>query len=90
MTERLQKSLSARGLSSRRKAEEWIQAGRVTCNGTVARLGDTADPELDEICVDLSEEQRTEFYRSLSVISHNLELCVGGIQRAKNIKNTEE
>ena len=52
MKERLQKILSSRGLCSRRKAEEWIQAGRVICNGKVARLGDTADPDLDEIKVD--------------------------------------
>ena len=52
MKERLQKILSARGLCSRRKAEEWIQAGRVTCNGAVAQLGDAADPEMDEIRID--------------------------------------
>ena len=52
MTERLQKILSARGICSRRKAEEWIIAGRVTCNGAVAGLGDSADPETDEIRVD--------------------------------------
>ena len=52
MKERLQKIISARGLASRRKAEEWISSGRVTCNGCVARLGDSADPDLDEILVD--------------------------------------
>lgn len=52
MKERLQKILSARGLCSRRKAEEWITSGRVTCNGVVAQLGDAADPEVDEIKVD--------------------------------------
>ena len=52
MKERLQKILSARGLASRRKAEEWIKAGRVTCNGKVCVLGDTADPEVDRITVD--------------------------------------
>ena len=52
MTERLQKILSARGICSRRKAEEMIQEGRVTCNGNVAKLGDVADPEMDEIRVD--------------------------------------
>lgn len=52
MTERLQKILSARGVASRRKAEEMILAGRVTCNGRVAELGQTADPEADEILVD--------------------------------------
>jgi 23S rRNA pseudouridine2605 synthase len=52
MTERLQKILSSRGVCSRRKAEEYILAGRVTCNGRVCTLGETADPELDEIMLD--------------------------------------
>lgn len=52
MEERLQKILSARGICSRRRAEEWITAGRVRCNGTVSHLGDTADPDRDEIRVD--------------------------------------
>ena len=51
MKERLQKILSARGVASRRKAEEMISAGLVTVNGTLAALGDTADPEIDEILV---------------------------------------
>lgn len=52
MKERLQKILSARGVASRRKAEEIITAGRVSVNGVTASLGDTADPELDQIAVD--------------------------------------
>ena len=52
MKERLQKILSARGVASRRKAEEMILAGRVTCNGIPAELGMTADPDADEICID--------------------------------------
>lgn len=52
MTERLQKILSARGIASRRRAEELITAGRVTCNGRVCLLGESADPDKDEICVD--------------------------------------
>ena len=52
MQERLQKILSARGVASRRKAEEWITAGRITVNGNTAVLGDRADPETDEIRVD--------------------------------------
>ena len=52
MTERLQKILSARGVASRRKAEEMITAGRVTVNGRTAVLGDTADINTDEILVD--------------------------------------
>ena len=51
MKERLQKILSARGVASRRKAEEMIRAGLVTVNGEMAVLGDTADPETDEILI---------------------------------------
>jgi len=51
MAERLQKILSARGVASRRKAEELILQGLVIVNGAVASLGDTADPETDEILV---------------------------------------
>ena len=62
MKERLQKILSARGVASRRKAEEMIQNGLVTVNGTVAALGDAADPEADEILVNGSPlPQRQEF-----------------------------
>lgn len=50
--ERLQKILSARGLASRRTAESWILAGRVSVNGRTAVLGDTADPETDDIRID--------------------------------------
>lgn len=52
MTERLQKIMSGRGVCSRRKAEEYITAGRVQINGVTARLGDGADPEVDEITLD--------------------------------------
>lgn len=52
MTERLQKILAARGLCSRRKAEELITAGRVTVNGRVAALGESADPDTDVIMLD--------------------------------------
>ena len=51
MKERLQKILSARGMASRRKAEELIRTGQVTVNGKTASLGDSADPETDEIRV---------------------------------------
>ena len=63
MEERLQKILSAAGVCSRRAAEKMIEEGRVTVNGQVARLGDKADPEKDDIRVDghpvRGEEQRT-------------------------------
>lgn len=52
MTERLQKILSARGVASRRTAEQMILDGRITVNGQTAALGQTADPHADEILVD--------------------------------------
>lgn len=52
MEERLQKLISTCGLASRRAAEEWIAAGRVTVNGEKARLGDRADLDRDTVLVD--------------------------------------
>ncbi len=52
MKQRLQKILSDRGVASRRKAELLIQQGRVTVNGNVASVGDSADCDLDKIEVD--------------------------------------
>lgn len=43
MEERLQKILSACGAASRRTAECYLSAGRVTVNGMPARVGDKAD-----------------------------------------------
>ena len=50
--QRLQKLIAAAGLCSRRRAEEWIQAGRITVDGQVARVGDQADPHQQTIRVD--------------------------------------
>lgn len=52
MEERLQKILSAAGLCSRRQAEEWLKAGRVTVDGVTASLGDKADKDHSVIAVD--------------------------------------
>ena len=52
MKERLQKLLSAAGVCSRRAAEGYITAGRVTVNGETALLGQQADSETDDIRVD--------------------------------------
>ena len=50
---RLQKFLSMAGVCSRRKAEQYILAGRVTVNGKVAdRLGTKVDPETDRVAFD--------------------------------------
>ncbi|MEE9607023.1 MAG: pseudouridine synthase, partial [Myxococcota bacterium] len=50
--QRLQKLLAAAGVASRRAAEEFVRAGRVTVNGRRARLGDSADPQRDVIALD--------------------------------------
>ncbi|MEB2346392.1 MAG: pseudouridine synthase [Deltaproteobacteria bacterium] len=50
--ERVQKLLAGAGLASRRAAEAWIRAGRVRIDGTVARLGDRADPASQTVTVD--------------------------------------
>ena len=55
MKERIQKILSSRGVTSRRNAEQFIVAGRITCNGVVCKLGDSADPDVDIILVDGKE-----------------------------------
>lgn len=48
---RLNKFISETGICSRRQADAWIEAGRVTLNGAVATLG-TQVGEGDEVCVD--------------------------------------
>jgi 23S rRNA pseudouridine2605 synthase len=50
--ERLQKVLASRGISSRRAAERLIAQGTVTVNGQVAAIGQSVDPDWDEIRVD--------------------------------------
>jgi 23S rRNA pseudouridine2604 synthase len=48
---RLNKYISETGVCSRREADKWIEAGRVTCNGQKAALG-TQVAEGDEVRVD--------------------------------------
>ena len=45
MKQRLQKILSDRGVTSRRKGEALIGQGKVTVNGQIAALGMTAHPQ---------------------------------------------
>jgi len=52
MAERLQKIISAAGIASRRAAEKMILDGRVSVNGRIAELGESADINCDEVCVD--------------------------------------
>ena len=48
---RLNKYISETGVCSRREADKWIDAGRVTCNGQVAALG-TRIADGDVVCID--------------------------------------
>lgn len=61
-TMRLQKYMSQAGVCSRRKAEEYITRGLVTVNGEKATLGQSVNPEEDEIVInDQVIEERREF-----------------------------
>ncbi len=78
MLERLQKILSARGIASRRKAEEYIAAGLVKVNGKVMKVGDKADPDKDTIEVDgkvLQARQEMLYYvvyKPVGVVTENI------------------
>lgn len=53
---RLQKFIALAGIASRRKAEEFIENGRVKVNGeTVREMGIKVDPETDRVLVDDKE-----------------------------------
>ena len=79
MQDRLQKILSAQGICSRRKAEEYIEAGLVRVNGEMATLGQKADPEIDQIEVDgkvLQDRAEMLYYimnKPLGVITSNVD-----------------
>ena len=49
--EKLQKIMATAGVASRRESERWIEAGRVSVNGTIAQIGDRATAK-DTIRVD--------------------------------------
>ncbi len=51
MTEKLQKVLARAGFGSRREMEGWIEAGRISVNGQIAKLGERVG-ENDTIRVD--------------------------------------
>ncbi len=65
---RLQKLIAEAGIASRRKAEEMIDAGRVSVNGKVVRTqGVRVDPERDKVEVD---GQRIEPERKVYYLLH--------------------
>jgi len=49
---RLQRVLARAGVTSRRKAEDLIRAGRVRVDGVVATIGASADPERQRVTLD--------------------------------------
>src|SRR5436309_12618686 len=49
---RLQRALARAGVTSRRKAEDLIRAGRVRVDGAVATLGSSVDPGQQRVTVD--------------------------------------
>lgn len=49
---RLQKMMAECGVASRRKAEEYIAAGRVKVNNVPAKIGDKVDPKKDKVTLD--------------------------------------
>lgn len=49
---RLQRALARAGVTSRRKAEDLIRAGRVRVDGVVATIGTSVDPDRQKISVD--------------------------------------
>lgn len=89
MLERLQKILSARGLASRRKAEEYIKAGFVRVNGKVAELGQKADPLVDRIEVDgkvLKERQEMLYY----VMQKPVGVETSNVEKGRGIRGGED
>lgn len=65
--ERLQKVLSRLGVASRREAEQWIRAGRLSINGRAAALGDRVDMS-DQLRLDGRLIRQTRPERELPVL----------------------
>jgi len=88
MTERIQKILSARGIASRRKAEEMIAAGRVCRNGITCAIGDTANLDTDIITVD--GKPLPEFGERLYIMLNKPRGFVTTLSDEKGRKNAAE
>jgi 23S rRNA pseudouridine2605 synthase len=65
--ERLQKVLSRLGLASRREAEQWIRAGRLSVNGRTAALGDQVE-DSDQLRLDGRLIRQARAPRNLPVL----------------------
>ena len=49
---RVQRAVARAGITSRRKAEDLVAAGRVVVNGVPAHIGQVVDPDADDIRID--------------------------------------
>ncbi len=67
---RIQKALSDNGVLSRRKAEAYIQQGRITVNGHPAKLGHPIDPARDQVAVDGQPVQFARKKQNLYLMLH--------------------
>jgi len=67
--EKLQKVLARTGVGSRREMESWIEAGRVTVNGKVARLGDRVDDRA-RLAVDGKPLERSPASETRCILYH--------------------
>ena len=77
MSDKLQKVLANAGLGSRREMEKWIEAGRVSVNGSLATLGERVEQE-DQIRVDgnlINQQQQSKVCRVLMYNKPEGELC---------------
>jgi len=64
---RLQRALARAGVTSRRKAEDLIRAGRVRVDGAMATIGMSVDPLRQRVTVD-GRAVRTKLVREVSGI----------------------
>lgn len=73
---RINKYLKDIGVSSRRKADELIEGGKVTINGRVAKLGEMVQAT-DEVAIDSATLKQLEkrlyliFNKPIGIVSHN-------------------
>lgn len=77
MSDKLQKVLANAGYGSRREMERWIEQGRVSVNGALAKLGDRVE-ESDQIKVDGQSLNRQQMKQVCRVLMYNKpegELC---------------
>lgn len=77
MSEKLQKVLANNGVGSRREMEKWIEQGRVSVNGKVAKLGDRVELS-DQLRVDGNNISRSKEKSPCRVLMYNKpegELC---------------